>query len=128
MRVGWAAEARAPLAGRAAAAPAPRGAAWPASACPARRRRRAARLTRSAPRRWLSTPLNPSYNLPSDAWANVRCDYQRNEARLRPACWRLLCTVCHRELTQRRCGQHRSPSPGCSGLRDSNAACASARA
>jgi hypothetical protein len=100
MRVGWAAEARAPLAGRAAAAPAPRGAAWPASACPARRRRRAARLTRSAPRRWLSTPLNPSYNLPSDAWANVRCDYQRNEARPRPACWRLLCTVWHRELTR----------------------------
>jgi hypothetical protein len=62
-----------------------------------------ARLTRGAPRRWLSTPLNPGYNLPSDAWANVRCDYQRNEARPRPACWRLLCTVWHCELTQR-CG------------------------
>lgn len=23
--------------------------------------------------------LNPEYQLPSDSWANVRCDYQRNE-------------------------------------------------
>ncbi|KAK9841861.1 hypothetical protein WJX81_007858 [Elliptochloris bilobata] len=31
---------------------------------------------------WSTTVLNPDYQQPSDSWANVRCDYQRNEVSL----------------------------------------------